>query len=360
VTAGQVLHRAFTERADGMPKNGQPLIGLFGDGVPYPLIQAAGALCADVKAPPLADAENGPQSKAIEQIAEPFLDDFTTRFLHRFATGAFDHFQALVFARDDVAGLAAYLYASEIRRQGIVASDGPVLHLWNLIHTDTPAAHRFNLNELARLNAMLAKLGLRADDEAVKEAIATEAARRTAVDALTSGTVETFIYREAGRWLSPEAHISALKAVQANPVSNAGPAFGIVGTACDSAVLRTICSDIGAIKADLMPYGQDWGFDLEGVVDAETLIRAIAVHPLHIRANPPQKFGQELMSRLSGCDIVISAVDRNDDSFGWEVPLLSQKLRDEGVKFIDLGFMPFRPDDAWIVEAKTKITGALQ
>ena len=105
------LLRAFEERADGVQADGKPLVGVFGEGVPLPLVAALGGLVVDVKAPPLGDAVDGPEVDCVSAVAEPFLDSFTARFLHRFAAGCFDRFATLIFARDDVAGLAAYQYA---------------------------------------------------------------------------------------------------------------------------------------------------------------------------------------------------------------------------------------------------------
>ncbi len=354
------LQRAFRERADGIATSGAPLVGLFGDGIPAPLLHAAGGFCADIKAPPLADATDGPKIDLVDEIAESFLDEFTTRFLHRFAAGAFDHFAIIIFARDDVAGLAAYQYASELRRQNMVSRKGPVLHLWNLAHTDKDAARTYNLTELTRLIGVLAEQGLVVDDNELKAALSVEKERRKAVDQIACNGANRFVYRAAGRWLSPNAHLAALSALPAEKPVSAETRIGLVGTACDDISLREICSEIGTLQADLMPFGDVWGYDISTATDAETLIHAIATDPLNIRANPAGNFGAALQSRLENCDLVVSAVDHNDDSFGWEVPRIRDQAHAKGARFIDLGFVPFRPSNAWISQTKQRVLESLQ
>ncbi|WP_417668283.1 hypothetical protein [Roseibium sp.] len=354
------LRRAFAERADGVSPAGMPFVGLFGDGIPYPLVQAAGAFGIDVKAPPLADSVDGPKVAIIDEVAESFLDDFTARFLHRFAAGAFDHFAMIIFARDDVAGLAAYQYASELRRQKLVTDTGPVLHLWNLLHTDSAAAHRFNMRELDRLGDALAGLSLTWDEKRLSRILALEVDRRAALDRLTCCGADQFIFRAAGRWLAPEEHTAALDAVGDGSAVAGERRIGLVGNASDTPCLREICSEFGALAADLQPFGDIWSYHTDGVDDAESLVRAIATNPLHIRTSPADRFGSALLDRLKGCDVVISTVDRNDDSFGWEVPCLRQNVTKRGAQFIDLGFMPFRPSDSWMSATRKLLAETIQ
>lgn len=358
--AASELQRAFAQRADGLASAPVPLIGYFGDGIALPIIQAAGAICADVKAPPLADAENGVVVPSVAEVAEPFLDDFTARFLHRFASGALAQFDLIVFARDDVAGLAAYQYAQELRRQGLVSKDGPRLFLWNLVHTDSAAAHRFNMLELANLRSVLSELGLKDDDAHLAKILDQERKRRALVESLVCSAADRFVFRNAGRWLTPGAHISALEQVSTQEPADGQRHVGLVGNANDLALMRELCGQFGHLSVDLQPFGDVWDYDIEAVSDAESLVRAIAQNPLHVRTSPAENFGAVLRTRLAKCDLVVATLDRNDDSFGWEVPELKKFVKQNGGRFVDLGFMPFRPDRVWLAAARAQIQEVLQ
>lgn len=350
------LSRAFAERADGARIGAAPRVGVFGEGAPLALIAAAGGRALDVKAPPLADARNGPVVASVAAVVEDFMDAFATRFLHRFAAGAFDDFALIVFARDDVAGLAAYQYAQELRRQGRVSAAGPRLHLWNLLHTDSRPAERFNLRELARLEEVLAAtLGLRPDGARLEAAVAAETRRAQAAAGLPAGGAAAFIARNAGRWLDADDHAALLEAMPAAP--GVAPTVVLAGTPCDIPVLHEICDGFGRVAADLQDYGRA-AVAATGI-DRATMLRGLAGDPLHLRAAPPGRLTAALAENVAGADLVICSVDPNDDAFGWEIPGLRRAVEAGGGRFVDLGFRPFRPDAGWIDTARTRIAEAL-
>ena len=346
------LQDAFTHRADGVRGSAAPLVGVFGDGVPLPLVSSFGAFAADIKAPPLSDHREGPVAAEVTKIAEPFLDTFAARFLHRFAAGAFDHFATLIFARDDTAGLAAYQYATELRRQGKVAKTGPDLFLWNLLHTRSAPAAAFNVTELTRLTRHLEQVcGARSDQDRLTDAIADEVQRADAIAALPPGGSDVFVAINAGRWLPPQDHITLLPDLP----RGTGPAITLAGTACDIPVLHAIAEEFGHVHADL----QDFGRRAPQPADAQDLLRQIVEDPLSPRAAPPSRFSAALADGIAGSDLVITTVDKNDDSFGWEVPGLKSAAQTQGSRFLDLGFRPFRPDDAWQDMARARIAEVL-
>lgn len=347
------LQHVFAARADGVQSGPDGLVGTFGEGVPRALVAALGGLAVDVKAPPLSDATEGPQSAVVAAIAEPFLDPFATRFLHRFAAGAFDHFALLIFSRDDVAGLAAYQYALELRRLGHVPDRGPRLYLWNLLRTDSAPASAFNRFALDELSCRLAEtLGTALDLDRLSEAVAAETRRITALRALSPGGSQAFVARNAGRWLAPDAHIAMLPGPADSTAQ--GPKIALVGTACDIPVLNDLCAGHGQVIADLQDYGR-----LMPQPAGRDLLSEIALDPLCHRAAPPMRYSQALHAGIKGADLVISSVDTNDDSFGWELPGLRAAAKAQGSQFLDLGFRPFRPDDAWQDKARTQIAEAL-
>lgn len=357
MSAMEELMRIFCARADQVTAEGAPRVGLFGDGLPEALIRAAGARPVEVKAPPLSDADEGPQVAAVSRIAERFLDDFAARFLHRFAAGAFDHYAMIVFARDDVAGLTAYQYATELRRLGHVPATGPRLHLWNLLHGQSPAIARFNATEAARLDEALTQtLGQAPDPAALAAALAAETARAEALAPLADHP-HLFALRNAGRWMEPEAHRDLLARIAPVPAAPAGPRIGLIGTACDLPLLRDLAQEFGRVTADLTPYGDLWPAHHLGAPDS--LLREVAEVPLHIRANPPRRYGDALRARLAECDLVIASPDRNDDSFGWDLPPLARDLTARGTRLARLPLRPFRPDAAWLDSARRRIEEAL-
>lgn len=346
-----VLARAFSERADGVRDTSVPLVGLFGEGVPLPLIAAMGGQGVDVKAPPLTDPEDGPMVEQVSRATEDFMDSFATRFLHRFAAGVFDRFAALVFARDDVAGLAAYQYAHELRRQGIVSARGPRLHLWNLLHTDSAPAMRFNQTELDRLIAMLSDvLGADLGPGRLAAALAAEQDRVEALAALPPGGETSFVARNAGRWMTPEDHVARL---EPHTPEGSGRRIALVGTACDIPVLHTLCAEFGTIIADLQDYGRI--VPQPRTSEPLDMLRRIADDPLCLRAAPPARFTRALRDGTRDADLVITTVNRNDDALGWELPGLRMEVESRGGRFVDLGFLPFRPDAAWVDGARARL-----
>lgn len=352
------LQIAFDRRADGVFGADGPLVGVFGDGVPAIAIRARGGLVLDVKAPPLADAVDGPRASVVDAVTEPFMDAFACRFLHRFATGAFDHFALIVFARDDAAGLAAYQYARELRRQRRIPETGPTLHLWNLLHTQSAAAAAFNLSEYARLEACLDQvLGAKGGAAALDAALAAETARHAALDRLPTGGPSAFAARAAGRWLSPDAHLALLSDLALAPEPGPAPRIALVGTACDTPVMHEICAGLGTIVADLQEYARVT--PPPASTEALGLLEALARDPLHIRSAPPDRLTSALHAGVDGADLVIATVAPNDDSFGWEIPRLRAAVEAQGGRFLDLGFRPFRPDAVWRDSARRSIEEAL-
>ncbi len=355
VTPVTELERAFAERLDGLDAGDAPVVGLFGAGLPATLVRSAGAMVVDVKAPPLADATDGPRVTAVDSVAEPFLDDFTARFLHRLAAGAFDALSLIVFARGDVAALAAYQYATEMRRLGMIEATGPRFHLWNMVHSDSAAAAAYNRTELARLDAVLDALV--STDRDFAAAQASEARRAAALARVPAGP-DGFVWRNAGRWMTPEAHADLLSQLP----ETAPPAslrIALVGTACDIPVLHRICTCHGNVVADLQPYGHGWERAGKDAPDAAALLAAIAADPLHVRANPPARYSRALREAVAGCDVIVASVDRNDDSFGWDIPMLAAHAAKTGRVFVNLGFRPFRPGADWIAAAETTLAEAL-
>lgn len=349
------LAKIFAERADGVTLSTVPLVGIFGEGVPKPIIAAVGGLAVDVKAPPLADAIDGVTVKSVSTILEDFMDTFAARFLHRLAAGAFDHFAVIIFARDDVAALAAYQYARELRRQGRISDTSPKLYLWNLLHTNSVPAQRFNLSEFEKLVSALSEfLEHKPSEEDLVLAFTEDAERIKKLTKLPAGGTDAFIERNAGRWLAPADHIALLSDIKTNAAS---VTISLVGTACDIPVLHEICDGFGTVVNDLQEYGR--GDLAPESSDPTSILHTLTSDALHIRTVPPGRYTQELFDKTASSDLVISSVDSNDDAFGWEVPGLRNNIDARGGKFLNLGFRPFRPDNDWREHAQNKIAEVL-
>ena len=362
--AAETLEGAFRDRccAGSGGEAARPRVGLFGDGLPEALVAAAGGEAVEVKAPPADDALAA-GSHAVSAVIEDFVDPYAARFLHRFAAGWYREHAALIFARDDVAALTAYQYATELRRQNVIDRGGPRLLLWNLVHADSEAAHRFNMIQAERLRSALAEtLGVASNDGALPAALAAEAERRQALGRIDAAGVAgrlALVWRNAGRWLPPGRHADLLDAAPgAAPARPAGPRIGLVGTAVIDPAFHAMLDTIGPVVADLQPYGRVWPDCHAGGPDLDALIRSVARFPLHLRAAPPERFRAALLDWLSGCDLVVTQVDTSDDGFGWVVPALRHALAARDVPLVELGFRPFRPDAAWLDTAREKVAAA--
>ncbi|GGL61531.1 2-hydroxyacyl-CoA dehydratase family protein [Wenxinia marina] len=352
------LEAAFQARARSAVGD-CPVVGLFGDGCPEALIAACGARPAEVKAPPAGDADV-PRSEVVASILETFVDPYAAAFLHRLAAGWYDGYAALVFVRDDVAALTAYQYATELRRQGLIAGKGPRFLLWNLVRARTDSAHRFNMVQAERLiGELTALLGTSFGDLAAAQA--AEDRRRAALsrmEAARPSARQALIWRNAGRWLPPDEHAGLLDADLAGADATTRPRLGLVGTATIDPAFHAMLDRCGSLVADLQPYGRVWPACHAGGEDLDALLRAVAADPLHLRAAPPASCRRALLEGLAGCDVVVSQVDPSDDGFGWEVPALRDALGARGVPLVDLGFRPPAPDAAWLDAAAARIEEA--
>ena len=352
------LEAAFETRG-ARAAGAAPLVGLFGDGCPEALVAASGARPVEAKAPPKGAADL-PRAPEVEAILERFVDPYAAAFLHRLAAGWYDGHAAVVFAQGDGAALTAYQYATELRRQGRVPPGGPRLLLWTLVRARTEAAGRFNAIQAERLVAELTALtgtsfgGLAA-------AQAAEDRRRAALarmEAARPSARQALVWRNAGRWLAPDAHAALLDAATASAAAPDGPKLGLVGTATIDPGFHAMLDRCGHLVADLQPYGEVWPRCHAGGPDLAGLARAVAADPLHLRAAPPAAYRRALLDGLEGCEVVVAQVDPTDDGFGWEVPALRAALGERGVPLVDLGFRPPAPDAAWLDAAAARIAAA--
>lgn len=368
----EALEAAFAAKAAA--GHDRPIVGVFGNGVPLSLISAAGCLPADVKSAP--DNRIFHVEPAVSRFLEPFLDDHARVFLHRLFGGDFRGMAAIVFPRDDAAALAAYQYATELRRQGLAKSSMPRLVLWNLVHGKSDAIAAFNARQAKRLGEELAAIGgtAPADGDALVRVMEAEHARTAALsrlETLVSGDSplvsggEAMRWRNAGRYLEAGRHAALLDAACEEAASRqagrSGRRIGLVGTALDDPRVYGAIESFGTIVCDLQPFGSVWPGPSSAAMPDE-VVRAEAGDPLAARARPELAPLEALVARLvrSRCDVVVAQYDQNDDTFGWDLPGLRDRLSAHAIPLVDLGFRDPRPDDAWLHTAQSRLAAALE
>ncbi len=369
------LEAAFAGKAQpgNSKKEPSPLwVGCFGNGVPEVLLAAAGCRVVDVKAVP--DSELNDWHQDIARFIEPFLDDYTRLFLHRLACGRLDHLTAIVFSRQDAAALVAYQYALEYQRLGHGETSFPALVLWNAEQGTTPAVLNFNQRQASQLMTRLATLG--ADipsSEDITTSIEQYRARHQALEELAGAQrdgkpritgLEAFRWRNAGRYLDATRFSSLLRTALSDlsdRPARSGKRLGLVGTTTDSEDLYRMLDSFGSLVADLQPFGQAWPGPMNESGDLEGFLKVMATDPFCPRGRSSIAMVEALADAcaLAQCDAVITQMDQNDDTFGWDLPSLEQALSDRGIPLIQLGFRDFRPDEHWLAKSREHLSNEL-
>lgn len=347
----------------------RPRVGVFGNGLPEALLLAVGCRPVDVKSVPDGAARSAGD---IDAYVEPFVDDHARLFLNRLFGGAFAGLPAIVFSRDDAAGLVAYQYALEFMRLHGRPAGIPRLLLWNAVPGEGAAVAAFNRRQAEQLWADLAGIGARAASEgALAEAIAREARRAAVLAELEScrqgaaptvSGAEALRWRNAGRFLAPEEHARLLDAVIAalrNRPPRTGLRIGLVGAATDAESLYAALEAEGTVVCDPQPFGTAWPGPVPASPSLDALLEAAARDPLLQRAKSATARRAAIVAACvgAGCDLVAAQIDQNDDTFGWEWPSLAAELARHGITTVNLGFRDYRPDTQWCDAARARIAG---
>ena len=247
-------------------------------------------------------------------MIEPFVDDEVRIVLNRLMNGAFSGLRGIVFARDDAPALIAYQYATEWMRQGRAGSETVPLFLWNLVHTDTPAVHAFNLIQTEKLFAFLQPIGLsRPTPAAITEAAAAETGRRKALDLMQAAVgislsgATAFRWRNAGRVMAAGEHARLIGAALSDSLESPpdGVRLGLVGSPVASVSTYDMLETFGPVVCDLQPWGRVWpgpgntGRDLD---DSQAMA---SVPPARI--TPTTAHRAAMVEALVGarCDLVV-------------------------------------------------------
>ncbi|MCP8882104.1 hypothetical protein NIM87_01155 [Devosia sp. XJ19-1] len=358
--AGELLESACAAADRLGDSESLPRIGLFGLGVPEGLVAAAGSVCIHV------NFGASPDNEPMRDVIEPFVDHEVRVFLNRFALGDFNGLAGVVFARDDAAALTAYQYATEWVRQGRAPVGTPPLFLFNLVHSRTVAAQKFNRIQCDKLVNFLVRVGLDRPGDAAMSAMAALSRRRDGLlqAARAVPGALTTQWRNAGRFMSVAAHTELLERAVADfdRAERAGPRLGLVGSAVDDPGFLAMLDRVGVLVADLQAYGQFWPGAWEQKADIEAMLDVLSGDPSCPRIVPPQNHRQSLVDRVvaAECDLVVCQLAQTDDTFGWELPALKAALAAHGIRFVHLGFRDHRPDADWLAGAEQKLVQALE
>lgn len=358
--AGSLLDSAFEARDKHRPSVSLPRVGVFGNGFPETLVAAAGGV------PVHLSMGRFTQTAAIDEVAEPFVDEEVRIFLNRLMNGEFADIAGIIFSRDDAPALIAYQYATEWVRQGWAPGSVPPLFLWNLVHTATPAVERFNAVQAEKLFDFLDRIGLRRPDEqAIAQAAAAEARRREALERLATAGVSGTIamrWRNAGRFMPATEHADLLDAALAvaERTEGRGLRIGLTGSPLASTASYEVFERFGTIVCDWQPWGAVWPGPGNSKADLPDILRLTAADPSCPRITPTTAFRTALLEAVeeAGCELVLCQLAPTDDTFGWEIPALAHEFERRGIAFVNLGFREPDPE-TWHARAAALISAKL-
>ena len=363
--AGAVLARAFEQRDRWTISSAQPLVGIFGNGMPETLVAAAGAVPVHLSLG-FTDDEH-----PVASVIEPFVDDEVRTFLVRLMNGEFADYRGIIFSRDDAPALIAYQYATEWIRQGKPRGNTPPLFLWNLVHTDSAPVRAFNAVQAEKLFAFFASIGLaRPDPAALQRAAADEGRRQAALGDLTAAVGVTVSgahamqWRNAGRFMQAAEHARLLTSAlnQGAGTVSAGRRIALVGSPLACPRTYAVLETFGSIVCDLQPLGSVWPGPGNTSGDLETILSAAAADASCPRITPSAAHRSGIVKSIldARCDLVVCQLAQTDDTFGWEVPRLFAELAGHGITCVNLGFRDPEPPAAWLDRATSIIAQALE
>ncbi|NMA98786.1 MAG: 2-hydroxyacyl-CoA dehydratase [Phyllobacteriaceae bacterium] len=332
--------------------------------MPETLVAAAGAVPVHLALG--TSTENHP----ISEIIEPFVDEEIRHFLIRLMQGAFADLAGIIFARDDAPALIAYQYATEWIRQDLERAKTPPLFLWNLVHSDTPPVRVFNRVQAEKLFAFFESIGLKAPDDADILAAAQGEQRRAealrmvqaAVGVTQSGT-RAARWRNAGRFMLAEEHADLLTAALAETAENPAPVrIGIVGSPLCCEKTYRVIEGFGTVVCDQQGFGEVWPGPGNTALSVADILAGTAADPSCHRIAPTSRYRSTMVKALvdARCTLVVCQLSQTDDTFGWEIPALTNELAAQGMTLVNLGFRDARPDDAWVQAAGQQIAQALE
>jgi len=244
------IDRAYERRLDiarSIKAQGGKVVGHVSTAVPVEVIMAAGMhpvmITGDCDAPtPLAD-----------EWMESMFDPMARAIFQSALAGELEFRDALIIPRTADSFMRLYLYLREIERQGI-CTRLPQIVSYDLLQSNGEHAARHNLAQLETLRALLASIGGRIDDDALRGAIAVSNENRLALRELVAKRRQRKISAERSlkaittRYLMPmREHTDLIRQASTELVNadTAGPCIVVAGNAQDNPALHALLDESG-------------------------------------------------------------------------------------------------------------------
>lgn len=357
-----LLSQAYHHRLDGLDavrQTGQVLVGCVGNTVPTELITACGA-----RAWRIAPADGAPEQS--DTHVEAFADRDARLIFALYVGGALDALDLLVLPRSSETWHKLYLALREAQRTGL-KTDGPPLHLHDLLHTQRESSRRYGLArtvELAeRVSALVAARGGQPDwaaclGAAVAQTNTTRGLLQRLQDLRRQGRCSGWqaqVATGALQFMAPAAGQAALAAwlqaledagtgqatsgAPAEAAARAWPRLYVQGVALDHAELHRLVDDLGAC---IVQEDDDWGSRAATPLIDSRLPALEAVFNHYWREVPcgrihPEPPGPPAWLRAwqdGAIDGLLFHLPRPDDVQGWRFPAQRDAASQAGLPWL--------------------------
>ncbi len=315
---------------------GERVVGYVGNDVPVALILASGALPVRLRAGLPADASG--VDRFVESSFAPELRSIANQWLQ----GAFDHLDAVIFARGDDSGQRLYYYLCELQRRGLCAGPRPLLYDVAGLPRGSSTEHTLESTRLLaeQLGAPVPALAPALERVARREALlATVQARRLLPAPLPGSAAWTFEYAcacdwrpsfdDAARgWLEDAPLLPmprrVLLAGDPPPDEQLHMAIEVAGASVVLELTESACANTASHRDPL------------AAIAAEFQRRESPA--LSMRRN-----AQWLAERAQECraDAVLVWLSEHDEALPWEIPRQMQSLSVAGIPVLLLERQPW-------------------
>lgn len=366
MTAFQELRSAYHDRgrsAAAVAAAGGKVVGLVGPTIPVELVLAAGGFPVAVAALPAG------HTVAADRYLEAHFEDEVRATLETVLTGGYEWLDLLVLARTTDAYLELYYVLKEITRIG-AGTAIPPLHLYDLLHSRSPANREYGLARLRELASRLeAATGQAATEDRLRAAVSTTNRQRAAINRVlearrdpASGItgVEAMTAIGAGRFLDPLRHTELLDAWLGETRQPPGGRPRVVLAAgvslSDIRVHEALEAGGAVVAAEDDAWGSRAGGALIPEEAADILAAVFDKYYLDVpspRLAPAAARDEWLRSELAGDapDALVVYVPRSDHWFGWDYPRLRSLAEAAGVPALLMRDLEPRLVHDFLVEA---------
>lgn len=342
-TAFDTLLAAYRGRDEGWRQArapGQKVVGVVGNTVPFEAIAAAGALAWRV-------APVSGSTAAADAHIEAFSDLDMRLIFARYVSGALNGLDLLVIPRSTETQHKLFLALREARRTGL-KTDGPALHLFDILHTQRDSSHAYGL---ARLQDLLARLGALTGHEPSPADLLRATVQANTTRALLANLQERRLEGRVSGWQAQVA-TGALQFMAAaagqrtladwlsSPIAAPapGPRLLVSGAPLDHDRLHALVEELGA---QVVAEDDDWGSRAAAPLVDTALPPAQALFEHGWRDRPcprihPASGTWFTQALKAGVDGVLFNHPRPDDTHGWSFPALRAQVQAAGLPFEQL------------------------